>query len=232
MKGAPPRNRREWASTTRRFATAALLAAAALSLGTVASALTVTLSEMSSDATDAGELDATLVFTDLGGGSLQLDVTNDTVAGTGFDINEIAFNLAGVTSLELDSPDTVWELNGNAANVATAPGANHIAGFGNFEFQLVVDGNANSPAEIEEGETQTFLFTYTGMLAAGILEANGSGKLVAGKFVQGPGDDSAFGASGDGAVVPEPSAALLMALGVLCFATRCRNVPARADSRA
>ncbi|MGH7287712.1 MAG: PEP-CTERM sorting domain-containing protein [Myxococcota bacterium] len=218
----------------RRSMSSGLLAAGLFAIGSSASALGITLSEMSSNGTPASVVDATLEFTDLGGGLLQLDVTNDTTSPNEYDISEIAFNLDGVTMLELDSPLSGWTLNGSAANVAVAPGAIMIDGFGNFEFHLV-DGVGGDPDQIIPGETVTFIFTYTGTLAAGILEANSpEGKMVAGKFVNGPPDpecagvivptpqcpegesteDSAFGASGSGAVIPEPATAWLLGIGI------------------
>jgi hypothetical protein len=196
----------------RRGTLSGLLAAGLLAFGSSASALTITLSEMSSDNTPAGVLDATLTFTDLGGGVLQVDVTNDTVLGSGYDINEIHFNLDGATVTSITSPLSGWALS---------TGGPPVDGFGTLEFHLI-DGVGPNPAQITEGETQTFLLAYTGTLAAGILEANASGKMIAGKFVEGPAandpdetvEDSAFGASGSGAIVPEPAAAWLLGLGI------------------
>jgi len=209
----------------RRSVLSGVLAAGLLALGSSASALTITLSEMSSNGTPASVLDATLEFTDLGGGVLQVDVTNDTVLGSGYDINEIYFNLDGATVTSLTSPASGWSLSFGGM----------VDGFGNFEVNLI-DGTGGDASQITEGETQTFLLTYTGTLGAGILESNGppNNKMVAAKFVEGPPDpecagvvipteqcpqgelteDSAFGASGSGAIVPEPATAWLLGLGI------------------
>lgn len=213
-----------------------ILAASALFLfASSASAVTITLSEMSSDGTPSSALNATLTFTDLGSGQLQLDVTNP--GASAFDINEVGFNLDGPLSLELDSPTSGWTLNGALANTSVAPGSIQVDGamLGNYEFHLV-DGVGPDPAQIVPGETQTFLFTYTGTLNAGILESNAAGKMVIAKFVEGGPDpecalvdpnfpttqcpqgfnteDSAFGASGSASIVPEPFTSVLLLTGL------------------
>jgi hypothetical protein len=187
------------------------LLAASLAFATPALAITITLSGASSDGTPASVLDATVVFTDLGGGQLQIDLTNDTQSPDEYDINELHFNLDGATVLSM-TPVTGWTLN-------TTPSG--VDGFGSFEVHLT-DGVGNSASQVLPGETQTFILTYSGTLGAGIVEANANGKTVASKFVEGPGEnaldecvdnvcpeeDSAFGS------VPEPNLAWLLALGL------------------
>ena len=190
-----------------------LALAAALTFATPALATTITLSGASSDGTPASVLDATVVFTDLGGGQLQIDLTNDTQSPDEYDMSELHFNLDGATVLSM-TPVTGWTLN-------TTPSG--VDGFGTFEVHLT-DGVGGDASQVVPGETQTFILQYSGTLGVDIVEANASGKTVAAKFVEGPGtnaidecppfteacpdEDSAFGS------VPEPHAAWLLLLGI------------------
>jgi hypothetical protein len=63
-----------------------------------------------------------------------------------------------------------------------------------------------------------FSITGTGPFSGSdFVRANGDGYIAGAKFVNGPGDDSGFGAS-----VPEPGTALLLGAGLLVLGARQR----------
>jgi hypothetical protein len=188
-------------------------------------ATSVHLSQESSDATDPALLTATLGFAVSGGDTLVLTVENLTGAPNAYQIDRIYFNgtpdvtalsLLGVTS-SVDGPVSSWTLS-----TSVKAGA-----FGRFDFALM-DANG-SPGSVGPGEILTFELQISG---SGPFSANdfvselssippGSRPAIAAaKFVQGPGSDSAVGAS----LVhsPEPTTALLVAIGAGALAVRRR----------
>jgi hypothetical protein len=177
-----------------------------------AQASTITLSDLSSDSTPAGDLDATYQFSISGPSELTLTATN-TTGVTAFNINEVYFNAAGnVTGLFLTG---VTHSAAGSVTPAWAPvqTAVSVAGFGDFDFGLVGSVGQNDPSLIGPGEWVDFVFTISGtgpFDMSDFVVANASGNIAAGKWVNGPGDDSAFGAA-----VPEPGTAVLVALGLL-----------------
>ena len=186
----------------------------ALAVVNTASATLINLSDASSDETDAGLLSATMDFEVLGN-VLTLTVTNNTADPTAYKINELYFNVPDGVTLSFDGLPG-WS---DATNVM-------VAVFGTFDFALL-DGQGGSPNQILAGETVEFTFTIT--LGNPLKDAfvtlfsdpvgDNDGWIVAAKFVGGPGDDSAFGAS-----IPTPGVlALLGAAGLVGSRRRRRR---------
>jgi hypothetical protein len=163
------------------------------------------LSDFSSDETDADMLDATLLFTvDEMANTLSLSVTNETMAPFLFNMNEVYFNL----------PDTVTDLT----PVLVPDGwefqtSTQVGGFGVFDVGLTTDAGSPNPAQIKPTEKLVFEFLFTGDATAsdftGAMSEGGNSMVAAAKFVNGPGDDSAYGAA-----LPAPGAALALLLGL------------------
>jgi hypothetical protein len=201
--------------------TALLVVASALMTGS-AQAATIVLSQASTDETDPADLDAVLEFTIVGGDTLSLEIENNS----DYTINEIFFNSSDdVSSLSLASVS-----NGSSWAPSTGPEGNKAGGFGTFDFAYASDGNDEG---IQSGDTVTFEFDISGpcadTMSCTMADFVGPDTFsssppatqlaqAAAKFVQGPGDDSAFGAAnGDGfppVGVPEPTASLLLGLGL------------------
>jgi uncharacterized protein (TIGR03382 family) len=186
------------------------LVGVALSAGVAHGSIIVNLSTHSSDSTPASVLLATLEFT-VSGSNLTLQVTNNTAAPNGYDINQIFFSAGpALTALLLTAPPVGW-------NLQTAQMAD---GFGVFDFALI-DGVGNDPAAIPPGSAVTFQMTMTGTTTEAELasEMSTNGFIAAAKFITGPGDDSAFGATN----VPTPGAAALALVGLGALARRRRR---------
>jgi len=187
-----------------------------------ATPITVTLSQVSSDATPADQLDATLTFA-VSGTTLTLTVGNNTASPAEFTMTDVFFNGSGdVTSLSLSSQTGVsgWSL-------ATSQAAD---GFGIHDFAL------NGGTALASGSSATFTFSISGtgpfdetdFVGSDTFSAIPPGEIeaqVAAKFAQCSGaecqdegeDDSAFGA-GNGEdfppAVPEPGVLALLGLGL------------------
>jgi hypothetical protein len=190
------------------FALALVFAAGA------ASATTINLSSVSSDATPASQLDASFDFS-VAGSTLTLTVTN---TGSDFNINEIYFNASGlVTGLTLSSATHSAEGDVSSAWLPIELGSS-AGGFGAFDFALTDGVGQTNPNIINPGEDIEFVFTISGSggyADADFIVGNVNGYVAAAKFVNGPDDpespgdeDSAFG------TVPEPGTLALLALGV------------------
>jgi len=199
---------------------AILLALAALSLSTSAGAVPITLSSVSSDETPASALDATFDFSVVGS-TLTLVVTNDTTAPETFNVNQVYFNAPGaVTSLTLTS--ATHSIEGNVASdwLPLVMGV-MVDGFGTFDFGLREGVGETNASVIGPSESVTFVFAIAGTgpySASDFIQPNSYDLVAAAKFVNGPYDDSAFGA------VPEPSTALLLASGLLLLGARRRSL--------
>ena len=182
-----------------------------LYLVSVSSASQIILSDHSSDETPASILDATLDFS-VSGSVLTLQVTNNTSSPNEYDMNAVFFNAldsSNVAGLTLTSPsDGGWDLAFNK----------HAGGFGTFDFRLE-GGVGIDPDQIFPGSTETFVFNILG--TAPFFDTDFTSDLStippgdmpsfgAAKFVEGPGDDSAYGAT-----APEPATLVLLALGSL-----------------
>lgn len=168
----------------------------------------LTLSELSSDETSASVLDARIKYKVIGT-TLEITVFNDTSGTDSYKINEIYFNaVPAITGLTMSSPASGWTLNDDL-------GAD---GFGSYDFALI-DGVGLDPAQIDSGEHQKFVFTIAGVgpFSAGdfafeqsTVPPGSTNALAALKFVQGPGGDSAYGAT----PIPAPASILLGAMGL------------------
>lgn len=183
-----------------------------------AQALTINFSDMSSDETDAALLDATLTFNVTSGGAtngddlLTLTLENLTTGVNAYTIDELFFNFTGDTAaFSFDSGNT-----GFGALSTTPIGAD---GFGVFDVNIM--GFALAAGDTEVWQIDLGL---TGIFGAdfNVLSTNPPGDRTATaalKFVQGPGDDSAYGAS----VVPVPAAVWLFGSGLIGLAGIARR---------
>jgi|GEM_PF-1385759 len=187
----------------------------------IANGATIPLSTYSSDETPAQDLAASFDFSVMGT-TLTLVVINGTDGPDdhldgGFDINQIYFNAApNVTGLTLLSPSSGWKLSTNPK----------AAGFGKFDFGLT-GGVGNSAAQIDGEMSETFIFDMSGTgpfldtyftTIHSTIPPGDTPSLVAAKFVEGPGDDSAYGAT-----APEPAAlSLLLISGATMLKRRQR----------
>ena len=98
-----------------------------------------------------------------------------------------------------------------------------VAGFGTFDFGLSVPSNEKQGNLLASGESLALVFTIAGTgpyTTADFDVLNELDMEVAAKFVSGPGDRSAFGATG---VIPEPGTAGLLATGLLGMALAGRR---------
>ncbi|MHC4142452.1 MAG: hypothetical protein ACYSUF_11435 [Planctomycetota bacterium] len=154
-----------------------------------ASVFELHLSDFSSDQTLANDLSATWEFSVVGD-QLAITVTNDTVAPSEFNMNQLFWN-------------------------------------GKFDFLLRNGQGETDPSLINPGETLGFMFTIFGGADAEDFATSfsvpsspeGISVIIAAKFVNGPGDDSAFGAA-----VPAPGVlALIGVAGVIAGRPRRRR---------
>jgi hypothetical protein len=181
----------------------------------VAQASTIVCCDASSDSTPAGDLNATLDFVVVGT-TLTLTVTNDTAGLGDFNINDIYFNTTvDVTSLTLTS--ATHSILGDVFVHWDPVMTNEMKdGFGIFDYSIQDGIGETDPWLVTPGDSIVYELTIGGtgpfdMSDFGV--ANGDGYTLGAKFVNGPGDDSAFGAN-----VPEPSTALLVGLGSVMLA--------------
>jgi hypothetical protein len=207
----------------RRFSGAIALAVLLLAPG-AALATTITLSNVSSDATNPGLLDADFDFS-VSGATLTLTVYN---TGSDFNVNEVYFNAAaGVTTLSLSS--ATHSVNGDVSAawlpIEIGPSPD---GFGAFDYGLTDGVGQTNPNIIGTGENVVFVFSINGGIGtftdADFIQENGNGYTAAAKFVNGPDDpespgdeDSAFG------TVPEPGTFGLLGLGIAGLAALRRR---------
>lgn len=197
------------------------LALASALVAGAASATTISLSDVSSDATPASQLDASFDFS-VAGSTLTLTVTN---TGSDFNINQVYWNGSGLVSA-LSLTSATHSAAGDVTSVwAPVEVGSSADGFGSFTFALT-DGVGETNVNIlEPGESIVFVLSITGSggyADVDFIVANGSGYVAAAKFVNGPDDpedpgneDSAFGAA-----VPEPAAGALLLLGLAGLAAR------------
>lgn len=196
-------------------AAAPLLAASAF-LGSTASAASLTLSDLSSDETPAEVFDATYDFQITGPNELTLSVSNDTLAPDLYWLREIYWNASDdVASLTLVSASS--SVDGDVLAEWSLRTASAADGFGRFDFELgPIQQNVSN--ELAPGEVVDFVlsidpngpvdaFDFTTQFST--IPPGDRPALAAGFFQMGPGDDSGFGA-----VIPEPTTAALLGLGL------------------
>ena len=190
-------------------------------LSQVQAALVYTFSDLSSDATPASDLDATLTFnvTSLGATSgsdlLTLTLDNQTTAPNTFSINEVYFNFTGIHSgFSIDSGTGTLNQGPIPAN-----------GFGDFDIKLdgfLLASGGTSVWTIDLGLTgvSNSDFNDWSSIPPGDLQT-----LAALKFVKGSDDPEAPGSedSAFGAVVPVPAAVWLFGSGFLGLAGVARR---------
>ena len=177
-----------------------------------AQASTYTLSDVSSDETLASVLDATISFdvtagaADGGDDLLTITLFNQTTAPDAYAINEVYFNFTGASSLfGFDSTNTgAGVLNDN--NVPDS-----ADGFGDFDAHITGFELASGGAEVWQIDLATVGIAMSDFDVLSSIPPGDIRAFVALKFVQGPGDDSAYGA----AVVPVPAAVWLFGSGLL-----------------
>ena len=197
----------------------AFIVLAIFSIAAPAGATSVNLSLFSSDSTPASVLDANFDFSVVDT-TLTLTVTNTTTAPNEYNINEVYFNgSANVSSLSVVS--VTHSVAGDVLSdwIPLLTGV-AVDGFDTFDFGMMDGLGELAPPAIGPTENAIFVFSITGTEPFGDLDFivdNSFGFSAAAKFVNGPGDDSAYGA------VPEPSTALLLASGLLVLGARRRT---------
>ena len=174
------------------------------------------LSDRSSDETPASFLSASFHFS-VSGDLLTLGVFNQTEAPFEFNLSEIFFNGASpVDDLNLLTAPPGWSFLLNQ----------RADGFGRFDFALIGEHGTNA-AIIEPDDSAVFTFDILGdgpftdasfTTAMSSIPPGSTSVVAAAKFVNGPGDDSAFGA-----LVPEPVTGILVWSGWMAVLARKRN---------
>lgn len=176
----------------------------------------LTLSDASSDETDPAMLSAHLSF-DVSGSTLTLTAFNDTAGDESFDLSAIYFNAtSSVDHIVLLSAPPGWE-------ILTLQ---HAGMFGTFDYALFSQ-RGNDPWEIHPGQSQEFILEISGSIPLldtdfttdlSTIPTGNRPSLAAIKFINGPGDDSAFGA-----VVPEPTTLILLGFAACAACSRRKN---------
>jgi hypothetical protein len=176
-----------------------------------AQALTLNFSDMSSDETDAALLDATLDFSitanaaDGGSDLLTLTLDNQTTAPNAYTIDDLFFNFTGDSSLfSFDSS--------NSGSGALSAGPITADGFGEFDSTIGGFGLASGGTEVWQIDLGANGITMADFDVLSTIPPGEFRKTAALKFVQGPGDDSAFGGV---STVPVPAAVWLFGSGLL-----------------
>jgi hypothetical protein len=199
------------------------MAGFALGIAPVASAsiMTLELSTHSSDETLAENLNATVDFSVVGM-TLTISITNDTQMTGEFNINEFYWNGPDGMVLTVDTVPAFWDFYVPDMSQPTL-----ADGFGTFDFAVKDGVGETDPSLIQPGETLAFSFTmsmpadvkdFTTVFSA--EDPPGAMPMyIAAKFVNGPGDDSAYGGT-----IPTPGVLALMAVaGVVAARSRRRR---------
>lgn len=190
--------------------------------------------------TPASVLDAT-VTVELSGSDLKITVDNNTSGGSGagdYDISEIWLNISGVTVNSVSPAGSGAGATSDGYDLAVP---STVDGYGTFSVGIVVHGDVNQNDDLITAGQQNVMIILGcsdigGCAAASIVDTS-KGKQVAAKFINGgavydegpgnklDGNDSAYGASGEGfPPIPEPGTAALLFVGLsgLLAATRRR----------
>ena len=209
---------------------ALIATAASLAFANMASGALITLSTNSSEpGIDPSLLSATLDF-QVAGNTLTLTVTNLTSDPNTFNINRVFFNfdpgsnVTGLTLINEPGGTAAWQLvNFDPLFPQTTAADN----FGSFDFMLT---HGPPPGHnhhlIDPATPRVFGFTILGtgpffdtnFVALSQQFDTNILSFAAAKFVQGPGDISAFGAN-----VPEPGTLALLGLAGGLLAMRRRR---------
>jgi hypothetical protein len=190
-------------------------------LATGAAATTVSLSNASSDAATlaAADMDAAMTFS-VDGSTMTLEVSN--LSASPIRMSELYFNAShDVTSITLSlapghssTGDMLWAVSSSAAST----------GFGTFDYMVegIVAGRGNNreSGEIAAGGSAIFTFAVSGMnidasdFGTTLSAASGAdtAAYAAAAFHPNGGANNVTGAAV--ATTPEPSTALLLALGL------------------
>ena len=205
---------------TRPLMAVWLLSAAA------AGGATIDFSDLSSDDTDPGVLNARWEFS-VYGDEFSLLVTNLTSEPNAYTVSEFYFNIVGdVGLLDLDVVDDAGFDHLSFRVDEALPGDDNQSGykaarFGRFDVRLDL-GRGN--AGIAPGDSALFVFSGFEGFSDDLLNElsenppGDASAIAVTKFTKGPNDDSAFGSSGG---VPEPSTLAL--LGLLPLTTWLRR---------
>ncbi len=237
MKQVAPRRKNKGiggAAFCHGLSGAVLVSAAAAMLAAPAKGAILFLSTNSSEpGIDPSLLSATFEFQITGVllNELTLTITNNTSAPNEFNINQLFFNFnpdSNVTGLNLtgEQGNGAWELV-----VPAFPGdlTTHADNFGIFDFMLTHGPPlGHNHHIIEPLDVRVFTFDIKGtgpffdtdFIALSEQFDSNDLMFAAAKFVQGPGDASAFGG------VPEPGTVALLGLAGLLGLRRRRRRPA------
>jgi len=183
-----------------------------------ADSITLQLSSHSSDATPAGLLLASFTFEVTGttNKTLKLTVTNLTMSGDLYNMNEVYFNSpetgAGALTYAGTPPDGWTFMTSEKAD-----------GFGTFDYAMIDGTGEGNLSQIAPTESVEFFFTFTGTATASDFAhaMNTEGFLIAAKFVNGdPANDPSeeIEDSAYGATVPLPPALPMGIAGLICVA--------------
>jgi MYXO-CTERM domain-containing protein len=123
-------------------------------------------------------------------------------------MNEVYFNGPDGVGLTADTLPTDWVFDGSGGII--------VDGFGLFDFGITNGMGETDPGQIQPGETLVFTFIMSAAAEAKDFGSAANADLyrIAGKFVNGPGDDSAYGAN----KVPTPGVLALMGIAGLVAA--------------
>ncbi len=180
--------------------------------------VTFKYSDLSSDSTPAGVLDAQSTFT-VSGSQLLISLVNLTTSPNTFKIDKLFFNSdTTLTGLSFaSSVPSGWSVSGTGTSQNKGADGfgnyNWMIDFGSTSQNLAAGATANLTLNMTGTTTENTIGTKLSLIPPGHTPT-----LSALKFVAGPGGDSAYGAIAKrcdpgGHIVPEPSSIALLGLG-------------------